>query len=55
MVEHLAHRNILAGVPVSRLEPHKPELENLLLLAATELTTDADIAELVATLMEGLV
>ena len=55
VVEHLAHRNILAGVPVSRLEPHKPELENLLLLAATELTTDADIAELVATLMEGLV
>ncbi|WDR02519.1 aminomethyl-transferring glycine dehydrogenase subunit GcvPA [Devosia algicola] len=36
VVEQLAGRGILAGVPVSRLEPGRPELENLLVLAATE-------------------
>jgi glycine dehydrogenase subunit 1 len=54
VVEALARRGILAGVPVSRLEPGRPELENLLVLAATELTTDADIAALVAALTEEL-
>ncbi|WMT91380.1 aminomethyl-transferring glycine dehydrogenase subunit GcvPA [Pelagibacterium sp. H642] len=47
VVEALAAKGILAGLPVSRLEPGKPEVENLLILAATELTTDADIAALV--------
>ncbi|HVW93566.1 MAG TPA: glycine dehydrogenase, partial [Devosia sp.] len=47
-------RGILAGVPVSRLEPGRPELDSLLVLAATELTTDADIAALVAALTEEL-
>jgi glycine dehydrogenase subunit 1 len=47
LVEALAAKGILAGLPVSRLEPGKPEVENLLVLAATELTTDADIAALV--------
>ena len=50
LVESLAARGILAGVPVSRLEPGKKEVENLLVLAATELTTDADIAALVEAL-----
>lgn len=54
VVEALAKNGILAGLPVSRLEPKQPELANLLVLAATELTTDADIAALAAALKEQL-
>jgi len=54
LIEALAARGILAGVPVSRLEPDNPELANLIVLAATELTTDEDIAALVAALTEEL-
>ncbi len=54
VVEQLAARNILAGVPVSRLEAEKPDLKNLIVLAATELTTDADIAALTDGLKEVL-
>ena len=54
LIEALAKRNILAGVPVSRLEPDRPELANLIVLAATELTTDTDIAALVQGLTEVL-
>ncbi|MDP1732350.1 MAG: aminomethyl-transferring glycine dehydrogenase subunit GcvPA [Devosia sp.] len=46
LVEALARKHILAGVPVSRLEPDDPTVDNLLVLAATELTTEADIAAL---------
>ncbi len=54
LVEALAARGILAGVPVSRLEPDNPNVANLIVLAATELTTDEDIATLVAALAEEL-
>ena len=54
LVERLAGRGILAGVPASRLLPEDPEVENLLILAATELTTKADIAALCAALTEEL-
>ena len=54
LVEKLAARGVLAGVPVSRLEPHRPELANLLLVASTEFNTDADRAALVAALKEAL-
>ncbi|MET3896956.1 glycine dehydrogenase subunit 1 [Devosia sp. UYZn731] len=54
LVEALAAQGILGGVPVSRLEPDNPEVANLLVLAATELTTDEDIAALVAALTEEL-
>ena len=43
VVELLAQAGILAGVPVSRLIPDDPAVENLIVLAATELTTDEDI------------
>jgi glycine dehydrogenase subunit 1 len=46
VVERLAHSGILAGVPVSRLVPDDPHVDNLLVLAATELTTDRDIEAL---------
>ncbi|MBU1174663.1 MAG: aminomethyl-transferring glycine dehydrogenase subunit GcvPA [Alphaproteobacteria bacterium] len=54
VVERLARRGILAGVPAFRLEPEVPEAENLLVLAATELTGDDDIAALVEGLKEEL-
>ena len=43
VVDALATRRILAGVPVSRLYPERPELGDLLLVAATETTTAADM------------
>jgi glycine dehydrogenase subunit 1 len=43
VVEALAARRILGGVPVSRLYPDDPSLANLLLVAATETTTPHDI------------
>jgi glycine dehydrogenase subunit 1 len=44
VVEALARAGVLAGVPVSRFYPSRPELEDLLLVAATEMVTDEDIA-----------
>ena len=46
IVEVLAQAGVLAGVPVSRHEPGNPAVENLIVLAATELTTDGEIAML---------
>ena len=43
VVSKLASRNILAGVPVSRLIPNENELNNILLVAATECTSEAEI------------
>jgi glycine dehydrogenase subunit 1 len=43
VVELLAKTGVLAGVPVSRLIPGDASVENLIVLAATELTTDDDI------------
>ncbi|ABC23844.1 aminomethyl-transferring glycine dehydrogenase subunit GcvPA [Rhodospirillum rubrum] len=54
VVEALAARSILAGVPVSRFLPTYPELANLLLVNATELTTPEDADALVAALKEVL-
>jgi glycine dehydrogenase subunit 1 len=46
VVEALAARGVLAGIPVSRLYPDRPELADLLLVAATEMATDQDIDRL---------
>jgi glycine dehydrogenase subunit 1 len=54
VVEQLAARNILGGVPMSRLIAGKPELNNLLLVAATETTTDDQIEALAAALEDIL-
>jgi glycine dehydrogenase subunit 1 len=54
VVEALAAQGIMAGLPVSRLEPGKPELENLMVVAATETVTDQDIATLARALGEAL-
>jgi glycine dehydrogenase subunit 1 len=53
VVEILADRGILAGVPASRLFPGIQDMAPLLLMAATELTTPADI-EAVATALEDV-
>ena len=54
VVEELAGRGILAGVPASRLWPGQAALDNLLIVAATELTTEADSDALAAALEEVL-
>jgi glycine dehydrogenase subunit 1 len=53
VVEALAERGVLAGVPVSRLLPGAG-LDDLLLVASTEINTDEDRAALVAGLKEVL-
>jgi len=40
-------------VPVSRLLPERPEVENLLLVAVTETVTDDDADSLVSALKEA--
>ena len=54
VVEALAKLPILAGVPVSRLYPDDPSLAHLLLVTATELTTDEDMRDLAKALREVL-
>jgi glycine dehydrogenase subunit 1 len=54
VVEALAARRILAGVPVSRLLPDDSAVADLLLVAATETVTDADIEALAGALKEVL-
>jgi glycine dehydrogenase subunit 1 len=54
VVEGMAKRRVLGGVPVSRLVPEDPKLANLLLVAATETVTEADIAALETALKESL-
>ena len=54
VVEALAAKRILGGLPVSRLIPNDPSVENLLLLAATETATEEGMGPLVAALKEVL-
>jgi glycine dehydrogenase subunit 1 len=54
VVEAMAKQGIMAGVPVSRLVPGQPELANLLLVAATETVTDADIQAFASSLEKAL-
>ncbi len=54
VVEALAERGILGGVPASRFYPTYPELEGLLILAATETNSESDMDALVKGLQEIL-
>jgi glycine dehydrogenase subunit 1 len=54
VVEELARQGIMAGVPVSRLEPDWPEFADMLVVAATETVTDADIGAFAAALRKAL-
>ena len=54
VVDALAARGILAGVPASRLWPGRTELADLLLVAATELNTEEEMDALAIALREEL-
>ena len=54
IVEKMVGEGVLAGVPVGRLYRDRPELANLLLVAASETNTDADRAAFVAGLKKVL-
>ena len=53
VVEKLAHKGVLAGVPYSRLAP-KTGHDDLLIVASTEVNTDGDRAALVSGLREAM-
>ena len=53
VVDELAARGVLGGVPLGRLYPGAPELHRGLLVAATETNTDEDI-EVFAEALEGV-
>ena len=54
IVDRLADRRILAGVPASRFWPDNPAMANLLIVAATETNTAADFDAYAAALAECL-
>ncbi|MBB4613744.1 aminomethyl-transferring glycine dehydrogenase subunit GcvPA [Novosphingobium taihuense] len=54
VVRDLADRRVLGGVSLGRLYPQEASLANGLVIAATECTTDEDIAALVSALKEVL-
>jgi glycine dehydrogenase subunit 1 len=54
VVETLAERGVLAGIPVSRFYPDRPELEDVLVVAATEMVTAEDMDRLEMELRETL-
>jgi glycine dehydrogenase subunit 1 len=54
IVDRLATKGILAGVPASRLFPGDATLANVLLIAVTETNTDSDVDALVAGLQGAL-
>jgi glycine dehydrogenase subunit 1 len=54
VIEALAARGVLGGIPAARLDPGVEALENLIVVAATEINTDADRAAYAAALKEVL-
>ena len=54
VIEKLAQKGVLGGIPVSRLEPGQRDLENLIVVAATEVNNDADRQAYADTLKEVL-
>jgi glycine dehydrogenase subunit 1 len=53
-IEKLAAHGVLGGVPVSRLEPGRPDLAGLIVVASTEVNTDEDRAAYARALREVL-
>jgi glycine dehydrogenase subunit 1 len=53
-IERMAKKGVLGGVPVSRLELDRPELGDLIVVASTEVNTDADRAAYVKALKRAL-
>ena len=54
VIEKLAAKGVLGGVPVSRLEPARSDLADLIVVASTEVNTDDDRAAYATALKEVL-
>jgi glycine dehydrogenase subunit 1 len=54
VIEALAAKGVLGGIPAARLDPGVAALESLIVVAATEINTDADRAAYAAALKEVL-
>jgi glycine dehydrogenase subunit 1 len=54
VIERLAGKGVLGGVPAARLDPGRPELADLVIVASTEVNTDEDRAAYAAALREVL-
>ena len=54
VVDRLADKGVLGGVPVSRLIPGKAQLSDLIIVASTEINTDEDRAAYAQALKEVL-
>ncbi len=54
VIEKLAAKGVLGGVPASRLSPDNADLADLIVVASTEVNTDEDRAAYVAALKEVL-
>ena len=54
VIDALADRGVLGGIPAARLDPGVDALENLIVVASTEINTDADREAYAAALREVL-
>ena len=54
MIEKLAAKGVLGGVPASRLWPDNPDMADLIVVASTEVNTDEDRAAYAKALREVL-
>ena len=54
VIERLAEKGVLGGVPVARLEPDRPDLHDLIVVAATEVNSEDDVAAYRSALAEVL-
>jgi glycine dehydrogenase subunit 1 len=54
VIEQLARKGVLGGVPMSRLDPTRAELRDLIVVASTETNTDADRTAYATALKEVL-
>jgi glycine dehydrogenase subunit 1 len=54
VIDRLADKGVLGGVPVSRLVPGKAQLSDLIIVASTEINTDEDRAKYAQALKEVL-
>jgi len=54
VIERLAAKGVVGGVPATRLEPGRGELADLIIVASTEINTDDDRAAYAAALREVL-
>ena len=54
VIEKLARKGVLGGVPAARLSPDNPDLADLIIVASTEVNTDEDRAAYAKALKEVL-